>query len=72
MPRHYVITITSDHPDADRLARDAALMIATGIDWGDDHSAEVALLAAADPDVVDTPRCHYVAGWDMEPGEPTR
>lgn len=61
--QRFTITISSSHPDAADIVRDATRKIATEIGWGDDQYASI---EAVEVDGNNPPI--YLAGYEMEPG----
>lgn len=63
MTRTFVLTITTDFPDSEQSARDAAEKVANEIGWGDDSTSSIELV-----ETHETGRPTYLAGWEFEPG----
>lgn len=59
--RTFIIRISSTHPDATEIVRDATRKIATEIGWGDDQFASIEATEDTNPPT-------YLAGYEMEPG----
>lgn len=64
MAVRYVITITSEDPDGDRSAIDAAQLVAEGGALSGEHSASVEVMKVSDSGTQT-----YLAGWEVGPGE---
>lgn len=61
--RTFEIRISSDHPDAVEIVKEAGEKIACQIDWGDDQTATIEVVETFgrnDPDLLQL--------WDFVPG----
>jgi hypothetical protein len=61
--RTFVLTITTDYPDAEESARAAAAKVACEIGWGDDNTSSIELTENTGSD-----HPTHMARWDFEPG----
>lgn len=64
--REFVIRISSTHPDAEAIVREATRKIACEVGWGDDQFASI---ETTEEHGIDPPS--YLAGYEMEPGNVT-
>lgn len=70
--KHFVITIDSDHPDADDLVRQGIVNMLCDLDWEDDERSTtiVGLLDHRTGDLpIERYECEFLAGWKLPPDE---